>query len=167
MGRPARLSWEGLAEYLNLFALHVALYRLLGGRMVGRNILLLHTIGRRSGERRCAALYYARDGEDYLIVASNGGEDRYPGWWHNIRSAPWVTIQVGSERRECSAQEVAAGQAEALWPRLFAVYDGFRRYRRRTTRPLTMFRLRPRGIATPDDRTVARAASNSTTRAPS
>lgn len=159
----ARCSWEVLAENLHLFALHAALYSRLGGRLVGRNILLLHTIGRRSGRRRRAALYYARDGVDYLIVASNGGDDHYPGWWHNLRSNPRVTIQVGTQLQERLASEVAADQAEALWPRLLAVYGGYGRYRQRTRRPLTIFRLRP-GAAAGERRGETPAAGAARTR---
>jgi len=138
-------SWEALADRLQLFALHGALYRLLGGRVVGRNILLLGTVGRRSGTERRTPLYFARAGEDYLIVASNGGDERYPGWWYNIRSNPRVKVQDGRRVRECSAHEVGRDEAEVLWPRLFAVYGGYRRYREQTRRPLTMFRLHPLG----------------------
>jgi deazaflavin-dependent oxidoreductase (nitroreductase family) len=142
-----RLSWESLAGSLNVFAAHAALYRLLRGRLVGRNILLLTTIGCRTGLQRCTPLYYARDAADYVIVASNGGDVWYPGWWHNIRSDPHVTIQAGARIEECLATEVSAGEAETLWPHLLAVYPGYSRYRERTSRPLTLFRLRPTSAA--------------------
>ena len=104
------LRWESLADRVNIFALHTSLYRLLGGRLVGRNILILTTMGRKSGHRRSTPLFYVRDGSDHVIVASNGGEDPYPGWWHNIRaqlpvrrravSAIAVSVAVGSPRSD-------------------------------------------------------------------
>src|SRR5262249_7895791 len=93
-------------------------------------------------ERR-TPLYFARADEDYLIVASNGGDERYPGWWYNIRSNKRVKIQDGYLMRECSAHEVERAEAEVLWPRLLAACGGFGGDGGHTRRPLTMFRLHP------------------------
>ncbi len=80
--------WESLRLASLGFAAHVPLYRLLKGRFVGRNILILTTIGRRTGRRRSTPLYYVSDEDGYVVIASNGGEDRYPGWWYNIQANP-------------------------------------------------------------------------------
>jgi deazaflavin-dependent oxidoreductase (nitroreductase family) len=64
-----------------------------GQRLIGVPCLLLRTTGRKSGTVRTSALVYARDGEDYLLVASNGGADRPPGWLFNIQAEPKVEIQ--------------------------------------------------------------------------
>jgi len=141
--KTGTLSWEALAGRVNLFAVHAALYRLLGGRLVGKDVLILTTMGRKSGQPRSTPLFYVRDGGDYVIVASNGGDESYPGWWHNIRSNPHVSIQVGPRRLPCRAEKVRTEDAEELWPKLMAVYGGYARYREQTKRPLTMFRLRP------------------------
>jgi len=140
--RKSGFRWESIAERFNVFAVHTALYRLLGGRLVGRNILILTTVGNKSGRLRSTPLYFVRDGGDYVIVASNGGEDRYPSWWHNIRSDSNVTIQVGREVIRCRAEVAATEDGPRLWSRLDAVYGGYRRYREATTRELTIFRLR-------------------------
>ena len=137
------MAWETVADRLSLYSIHAALYRLLRGRLVGRHILLLGTTGRRSGRQRCTPLFYVRDGSDYVIVASNGGEERYPGWWHNIRANPRVVVQVGADVVECTAHEVRDEEVDALWPRLISVFAGYARYRERTKRPLTLFRLHP------------------------
>lgn len=83
-------------------ALHVALYRLLGGRLVGKMgrapILLLTVTGRRSGQRRTSPLLYQRDGQDYIVIASAGGQAKHPAWWLNLRANPGATIEVGRER---------------------------------------------------------------------
>src|ERR1700692_4786992 len=84
--------------------LHQKLYVRSDGRvghgMIGVPTLLLRTTGRRSGATRTNGLVYARDGEDYLVVASNGGADRPPAWLHNLRANPDVEIQIGRERRK-------------------------------------------------------------------
>src|SRR6202011_1145685 len=77
-----------------------------GHRMVGVPTLLLRTTGRRSGATRTNALVYARDGQVYLVVASNGGADRPPAWLHNLRAKPEVEIQVARERRTATARIV-------------------------------------------------------------
>ena len=71
--------WESLRLASLGFAAHVSLYRLLKGRLVGRNVLILTTTGRRTMRKRSTPVYYVSDGDDYVIIASNGGEDRYPG----------------------------------------------------------------------------------------
>ena len=145
-----KLQWELWRVTTYVFTVHAVLYRLLGGRLVGRNTMLLTTTGRRSGRARQTPLLYARDAHDYVIVASNGGEDRYPGWWHNIRHNPDVEVQVGRERFRCRAQAARGADAARLWAKLTAIYGGYERYRQRTQRPLTVFRLTRRGgVAAP------------------
>ena len=142
--QPRSSRWESIADHLNLFAAHRAIYRMLGGRVVGHNILLLTTVGRRTGRERCTPVYYVRDRGDYVIVASNGGEERYPGWWFNLRANERATVQVGRRVQQCLARELPAEQTAAMWPEFIGIYKGYRRYRERTQRPLTMFRLSPR-----------------------
>jgi len=141
-GTKQTLRWESWRIMPALFAAHVALYRLLGGRLVGRNILILTTTGRRTGRKRSTPLFFARDGEDWVIIASNGGEDRYPGWWHNLRSNPEVDVEVGREVARCRAEAASAADTPVLFAKLCAVYGGYRGYRERTERELTIFRLR-------------------------
>jgi F420H(2)-dependent quinone reductase len=92
---------------------HGELYKRTDGRIGHRTIgvpsLLLRSTGRRSGATRTNALVYARDGEDYLVVASNGGADRPPAWIHNVGADPKVEIQVGRERRGATARDRRAG----------------------------------------------------------
>jgi F420H(2)-dependent quinone reductase len=86
----------------SLLKLHQALYERSDGRvghgMIGVPTLLLRSTGRRSGAQRCNALVYAKDGADYVLVASNGGSDRGPGWLFNVRAKPEVEVQVARRR---------------------------------------------------------------------
>ena len=81
-----------------ILKIHEQLYKGTDGRighhMIGVPTLLLRTTGRRSGATRTNSLVYARDGEDYLLVASNGGADRPPAWLHNLRANPDVEVQI-------------------------------------------------------------------------
>ncbi len=135
--------WESLRIMPAVFAAHVALYRLLGGGLVGRDILILTTTGRKSGRKRSTSLFFIRHGKDYVIIASNGGEDRYPGWWYNVRENPDVEVQIARRVVKCRVEAATDAETPALFEKLSAVYGGYPRYKERTKRELTIFRLRP------------------------
>lgn len=117
-----------------------------GHRMIGVPTLLLRTTGRRSGATRTNGLVYARDGEEYLLVASNGGADRHPAWLHNVRANPDVEIQIGRGRRKGIARIVEPSDPD--YQRLWRIvndnnhgrYDG---YQKQTTRGIPVIAVRP------------------------
>lgn len=94
-----------------ILGLHDRIYQKTDGR-IGHKIpgvppsLLLHTTGAKTGQPRTNSLTYARDGDAYLIVASNAGSDRYPGWYHNLRARPEAEINVGPKRFGVSWRQV-------------------------------------------------------------
>ena len=130
--------------------LHQALYERtdgrLGHRLIGVPSLILRSTGRRSGRTRTAVLAYGREGDGYVVVASNGGQDEPPAWLHNVRATPDVGIQVGRRRSPGHARIVEAGEADyaRLWALVNRVnhgrYDG---YQRLTTRPIALVVLTP------------------------
>ena len=125
--------------------LHVRLYRLTGGRFVGRvarsPILLLTTTGRRSGEPRTAPLLYLRDGERLAIVASFGGHPKHPVWYLNLTANPQVQIQVGRERFAATASTATAEERKRLWPKFVEMYPGYAGYQEKTTREIPIVLL--------------------------
>ena len=119
---------------------------IVGHRLLGVPALLLRTTGRHSGAQRCSALMYAADGSDYVVVASNGGSDRPPGWLHNVRAKPEVEIQIGRTRRPGSARVVESGDAE--YARLWKLvndnnHDRYDAYQQRTKRPISLVAISP------------------------
>lgn len=129
---------------------HEQLYKQTGGwighRMIGVPTLLLSTVGRRSGATRTNALVYARDGEDYLLVASNGGADRPPAWLHNLRAEPQVEIQIARERRKGTARVIEASDSdyERLWGIVNANnHDRYTAYQQQTSRPIPVVAVTP------------------------
>src|SRR5258708_24898458 len=129
---------------------HEQLYKRSDGRvghhMIGVPTLLLRSTGRRSGAIRTNGLVYARDGEDYLVVPSNGGADRPPAWLHNLRAKPDVEIQVGRERRNGTARIVEPSDPD--YDRLWKISndnnrDRYTAYQKQTTRPLPALVLTP------------------------
>jgi deazaflavin-dependent oxidoreductase (nitroreductase family) len=130
--------------------LHERLYKATDGRighkMIGVPTLLLRSTGRRSGETRTNALVYARDGADYLVVASNGGADKDPAWIFNLRADPEVEIQIGRERQKASARIL--GPADADYGRLWKIVDEenhkrYSAYQEQTERPIPIVVVTP------------------------
>jgi len=135
---------------LRVLQLHQRLYEgtdgRIGHRMLGTPCLLLTTTGRRTGKQRTAALVYARDGDDYLIVASMGGADVPPAWLHNLRAQPRVQVQVGRERFDAAAHVIERGDPE--YARVWELVnrnnrDRYKGYQEKTTRPIPVVALRP------------------------
>lgn len=133
-----------------MLRIHGELYKRTDGRIghhtIGVPTLLLRSTGRRSGATRTNALVYARDGDAYLVVASNGGADRPPAWLHNVRADPNVEIQVGRERRPGTAQIIEASDPsyERLWKLVNENNrDRYAGYQRQTTRPIPVIAITP------------------------
>ncbi|OBF27416.1 nitroreductase family deazaflavin-dependent oxidoreductase [Mycobacterium sp. ACS4331] len=108
--------------------------------------LMLHTVGAKTGAPRTTTLTYANDGNDYLIVASNGGATRNPAWYHNIKAHPAVEINIGPRRFPVTAEIVGPDHPD--YERLWRVVndnnsDRYRAYQKKTTRPISVIRLRP------------------------
>lgn len=118
-----------------------------GHRMIGVPTLLLRTTGRRTGAQRTNALVYAKDGNEYVLVASNGGEDRSPGWCFNVRTKPEVEIQVAQTKMAGTARVLEPGDQdyERLW-RLVNEnnHDRYDGYQSKTTRPIPLIVVSPR-----------------------
>ena len=111
----------------------------IGHSMLGVPTLLLGTTGRRTGAERTNALVYARDGDDYLVVPSNGGADRHPAWLHNLKAQPAVGIQVRRERRKGIARVIEPSDPDyqRLWQIVNANNrDRYTAYQQQTSRPI-------------------------------
>jgi deazaflavin-dependent oxidoreductase (nitroreductase family) len=126
--------------------LYIASDGRLGHRMIGVPTLLLRTTGRRSGATRTNGLVYARDGDAYLVVASNGGSDRAPAWLHNLKANPVVEIQIGRKRQPATARVVDSTDPD--YPRLWQIVndsnrDRYREYQKKTARPIPVIALTP------------------------
>ncbi len=128
--------------------LNVPVYRLTRGRLMGKlgraPVLLLTSIGRRSGQPRTAPVLYLADGERVVVIGSNAGNERAPAWSHNLQANPDAEVQIGGKVRQMRAR-IAAGEERAeLWRRMNAQYAGFDDYEERTAREIAVFVLEPR-----------------------
>jgi deazaflavin-dependent oxidoreductase (nitroreductase family) len=136
---------------VRLLKVHQAIYERSGGRighrLAGTRNLLLRTVGAKTGQHRTNALTYARDGADYLIVASMGGAPKSPGWYFNLRADPDVEIQVGTKRMPVRAKFVEAGDPDR--DRLWKIADRnnggrYSSYQKKTDRQIPLVVLSPR-----------------------
>ncbi len=118
----------------------------LGHRMIGVPTLLLRTTGRRSGAQRTNALVYAKDGNDYVLVASNGGADQPPGWYFNLKADPAVEVQVGTQSSRGTAKLLVPGDED--YDRLWRLvnennHDRYDAYQANTKRPIPLIVVSP------------------------
>ena len=115
--------------------IQVWLYRYSGGRLLGTfnggPVALFTMTGRRSGRQRTLPLVYARNGEQVIIAASQGGMSTHPIWYHNMMANPEVEVQEGAVRHTMRVHQANASEEDALWPFLDRVYPDFAEYRQR------------------------------------
>jgi deazaflavin-dependent oxidoreductase (nitroreductase family) len=123
--------------------LNAAVYRLLRGRGMGSRMLLLTTVGARTGTDRTVPLAYFPDGSDaWLIVASAGGDARHPAWYRNLAAHPdRATIEIGGRRIGVRAESLHGAAREAPWARITARAKNFAEYQRSTDREIPVVRL--------------------------
>ena len=109
----------------------------------GVTTLLLTTRGRKSGKLRRTALIYGRDGENYLLVASNGGAPNHPGWYLNLVENPEVELQVGAGRFAARARTAAPEEKLRLWQVMNKAFPQYDKYQAKTGREIPLVILEP------------------------
>jgi F420H(2)-dependent quinone reductase len=123
-----------------LINIPVALYRSTGGRIGGHmgstRILLLTTIGRKSGRPHTVALGYFDDAPNLFIVASNNGSERHPAWYLNLTAYPEVEVQVRDQRRRMIATTATPEERERLWARLATEAKQYTGYQQKMSREI-------------------------------
>ena len=123
----------------------------IGHRMLGVPTLMLTTTGRRSGQSRTNSLVYARDGGDFLLVASKGGSDSPPAWLLNLTADPHVRVQVGRDRLDGVARVIESSDPD--YRRAWKLVndnnrDRYTAYQQHTSRPIPVVAITP-GPAAP------------------
>jgi deazaflavin-dependent oxidoreductase (nitroreductase family) len=115
-----------------------------GGHFENANLLLLHTIGRRTGAERVTPLLYLADADSYVLVGSNGGAEKEPAWVANVAAMPELTIEVGEQKRTVRPTILRDGAERArLYARLAEYWPDVREYETHTDRLFPLIRLDP------------------------
>jgi deazaflavin-dependent oxidoreductase (nitroreductase family) len=126
---------------------HSGVYRATGGKLFGRMgkspILLLNTVGRKSGKKRTSPLLYVMDGEDFVIIASKGGAPTHPAWYLNLKADPDATVEVGDREVRVRAEEADSEEKARLWQKMVEMYPTYDDYQRKTKREIPLLLLRP------------------------
>ena len=130
---------------------HEAIYKATGG-LIGHKVLggmptlLLHTVGRKSGQPRVNALTYLADGQNWVVVASKGGSDSAPAWLYNVRAQPQVTVQVARNKHAATARVIGPDDPDyaRLWAGANKLNGGrYDAYQAKTKRKIPLVVLSP------------------------
>lgn len=108
-----------------------------GGPFEGRdNLVLITTTGAKSGRQITNPLVFVPDAERIVLIASNGGADKHPAWYHNLRANPELTVEVGAETYTGKAEFVTGPERVELYERMIEIMPVFAEYREKTTREI-------------------------------
>ncbi len=107
----------------------------------GRPLLLLTTIGAKSGQRRTTPMMYVPDGDRLLVIASNAGALAHPDWYRNLLAHPEVTVEVGADTFDASAVVLEGAERQQLWDRIVASYPFFTEHQAKITRQIPVIAL--------------------------
>lgn len=115
-----------------------------GGQFEGGTLLILHTIGARSGQvRESPVAYFAQDDGSMVVVASKAGQPTNPDWYHNLKANPRFEVEVGTATVPVVAEEITGADRESKWTDIVAKAPGFGEYQKQTTRIIPLVRLTP------------------------
>jgi deazaflavin-dependent oxidoreductase (nitroreductase family) len=140
-GSPFWWVWERFTD------VHTAAYKATGGKLGGRYgrapVALVESVGRKSGKWRTHPLLATRDGENVVVIASKGGVNKHPAWYHNLMAHPETTVNWYGDVRRMRARETDGEERERLWKQMTEVYPTYEDYQRRTARRIPVIVLEP------------------------
>jgi deazaflavin-dependent oxidoreductase (nitroreductase family) len=109
----------------------------------GNRLLVLHTSGRLSGQPRQTPLSYTKDGDSYVVIASDGGARKNPDWYLNLQANADAEVERNGRRKAVRAETVTGAERDRLWQQAVASFPGYAGYQQRTEREIPVVRLRP------------------------
>jgi deazaflavin-dependent oxidoreductase (nitroreductase family) len=142
---PRLAHRPGSAAFSRTHALLLRLTRgRVGRRFMGGDVLVLRTVGRRSGKPREAPMFYVPYRDGYAVVASNAASERPPAWWLNLQARPEAEATVGDGWRPVRAREASPAERDELWPLFVDMYRGYDHYKEIARREMPVVVLEPR-----------------------
>ena len=114
-----------------------------GGDLHGRPVIILTSVGAKTGKIRKTALMRVEHGGVYAVVASLGGAPKHPVWYHNIKANPRVELQDGADTNDYEAREVFGDEKAQWWERAVATWPDYAEYQTKTDRQIPVFVLEP------------------------
>jgi len=138
---PLWWFWERFTD------VHTVAYKASGGRLGGTAygvpVVLLESVGRKSGKRRTHPLLCGEDGENLVVIASKGGVHRHPAWYLNVKANPDTVAWWKGKKRRVRAREAQGEERERLWKMMADAYPTYEDYQRRTDRQIPVVVLEP------------------------
>jgi F420H(2)-dependent quinone reductase len=116
-----------------------------GGDLRGRPVIVLTSVGAKTGKLRKTALMRVEHEGVYAVVASLGGAARNPVWYYNLKKNPHVELQDGATKHDYTAREITGNEKAAWWERAVVAYPDYATYQTKTDRQIPVFVLEPRG----------------------
>jgi deazaflavin-dependent oxidoreductase (nitroreductase family) len=115
-----------------------------GGMFEGMPLVLVHNVGAKSGKEYVTPLVYLADGDDIVIFASKAGAPENPGWFHNLKAEPNVSIEVGDQKLDALATEATGDERDRLYSAQEAAQPQFSEYAEKTDRKIPVIVLSPK-----------------------
>ena len=112
-----------------------------GGMFAGSTLLLLHTIGAKSGQVRINPVACTSDGDRLVVFASKAGAPTNPDWYYNLAANPLVTVEYGTEKFQAQAEIVPEPERTRIYSQMAAINPGFAEYEKKTTRVIPVIAL--------------------------
>ena len=138
LDRATDSQWDWVAE-------HTRTYLASGGTEGHENngvrTLVLATTGRRTGTPRRTCLIYGTSGDEYVVVASKGGDAQDPAWFKNLEADPTVGVQVGTRRFTARARVASSAERPALWDQMVNIFPLYEEYAQKTDREIPIVLL--------------------------
>ncbi len=114
-----------------------------GGPFAGKTLLILHTIGAKSGKKHINPVAYVTDGDRFVIIASKGGAPTNPDWYFNIVANPMVEVEIGTGNFKSRASIAEEPERTRLYGKMVEMMPGFAEYQKKTTRVIPVIILVP------------------------
>jgi deazaflavin-dependent oxidoreductase (nitroreductase family) len=114
-----------------------------GNEMQGKPVIILTSVGAKSGKLRKIPLMRVESDGEYAVVASLGGAPQHPVWYYNLTANPHVELQDGPVKKDYLARELEGAERDAWWERAVAAWPDYAEYQKKTTRVLPVFVLTP------------------------
>jgi len=133
----------------NFTRLNVWVFKASKGRLMtkfpgGYPICIVGMTGAKSGARREVGLIHIPKGSNIILIASQGGLDKHPVWYYNVKANPGIDIMVaGGEKKNYVARQVSEAEKAELWPHILSIYPDFDEYQARTDREIPVFLCSP------------------------
>lgn len=125
-----------------LSKLHTVLYKatngLIGRRLVNNDMLLITTMGRKTGKAHTVPLLYLTNDDRLIVIASFGGRPDHPSWYENLLAEPAATVQILGDSRAVTATTMSADERDLWWPKVVAAYGDYAAYQSKTDREIPL-----------------------------